>query len=226
MGVAGTPPPGLRRAAEPTKCGLRRRQYEQALSLARSALASSPNDVRILTLEAIAWSEPAGAAPSRMRACDRRERAGLRNGRLQRPAKASRFLAATQRTGASRTATSVTSWRRASSWQSRIPAPWRRTRSGRGGKGSLPGTRRAPRQYVDFASLCVTHRSCDAGITMIDAGLGHAPQSAALYLARGVLDVQGGLTTGRTPTSPPGNGWTRGGGTARSRRPCRRYSSR
>lgn len=91
MGVAGTPPPGLRYAAEPTKCGLRRRQYEQALSLARSALASSPNDVRILTLEAIAWSEPAGAAPSRMRACDRRERAGLRNGRLQRPAKAVPF---------------------------------------------------------------------------------------------------------------------------------------
>lgn len=69
------------------------------------------------------------------------------------------------------------------------------------------------RFYVDFASLCLTHKSYDARIA-IDAGLAHAPQAAELYLARGVLHVQVGPTTGRMPTSRPRNGWTRGRRTA------------
>jgi tetratricopeptide (TPR) repeat protein len=44
--------------------------------------------------------------------------------------------------------------------------------------------------YVDFASLCLTHKSFDAGIAMIDAGLNRLPKAADLYLARGVLNVQ------------------------------------
>ncbi len=46
------------------------------------------------------------------------------------------------------------------------------------------------RLYVDFASLCLTHKSYDAGIAMIDAGLNRLPKAADLYLARGVLNVQ------------------------------------
>lgn len=46
------------------------------------------------------------------------------------------------------------------------------------------------RFYVDFASLCITHKSYETGIAMIDAGLARLPKSAALYLTRGVLNVQ------------------------------------
>ncbi|MGA3027880.1 MAG: tetratricopeptide repeat protein [Bryobacteraceae bacterium] len=44
--------------------------------------------------------------------------------------------------------------------------------------------------YVDFASLCLTHKSFETGIAMIDAGLKRSPKAAELYLARGVLNVQ------------------------------------
>ena len=50
-----------------------------------------------------------------------------------------------------------------------------------------PGTARF---YVDFASLCLTHKSYEAGLAMIDAGLKRLPKAAELYLARGVLNVQ------------------------------------
>ncbi len=46
------------------------------------------------------------------------------------------------------------------------------------------------RYYVDFASVCLTHKSYDAGIAMIDAGLHRLPNAAELYVARGVLNVQ------------------------------------
>jgi tetratricopeptide (TPR) repeat protein len=46
------------------------------------------------------------------------------------------------------------------------------------------------RFYVDFASLCLTHKSFETGIAMIDAGLNRLPKAAELYLARGVLNVQ------------------------------------
>ena len=44
--------------------------------------------------------------------------------------------------------------------------------------------------YLDFASLSFAHQSFQVGIDMIDAGLTQAPNSGALYLARGVLYVQ------------------------------------
>lgn len=44
--------------------------------------------------------------------------------------------------------------------------------------------------YVDFASLCLAHKSYQAGITMINAGLARLPGAAQLYVARGVLEVQ------------------------------------
>jgi tetratricopeptide (TPR) repeat protein len=44
--------------------------------------------------------------------------------------------------------------------------------------------------YLDFASLSFTHQSFEVGIDMTDAGLTQMPDSAALYLARGVLYVQ------------------------------------
>jgi tetratricopeptide (TPR) repeat protein len=47
-----------------------------------------------------------------------------------------------------------------------------------------------PRFYVDFASLCLTHKSFETGIAMIDAGLRRMPNTAELFVARGVLNVQ------------------------------------
>jgi len=44
--------------------------------------------------------------------------------------------------------------------------------------------------YLDFADLSFTHLSFQVGIDMIDAGLRLTPDSAALYLARGILYVQ------------------------------------
>ncbi len=44
--------------------------------------------------------------------------------------------------------------------------------------------------YLDFASIAFAHQSFQVGIAMVDAGLNRMPQSAALYLARGVLEVQ------------------------------------
>jgi tetratricopeptide (TPR) repeat protein len=44
--------------------------------------------------------------------------------------------------------------------------------------------------YLDFASLSFAHQSFQVGIDMINAGLSRSPDSAPLYLARGVLHVQ------------------------------------
>lgn len=48
------------------------------------------------------------------------------------------------------------------------------------------------RYYLDFASLCFDHASYDIGIHMLDVGLSQIPQSAPLYLTRGILYVQQG----------------------------------
>ena len=53
----------------------------------------------------------------------------------------------------------------------------------------------APREakyYVDFASLCLAHSSYQVGVDMLNVGLAYLPQSAPLYLARGILHIQGG----------------------------------
>ena len=44
--------------------------------------------------------------------------------------------------------------------------------------------------YVDFAELAMDHQSFQAGVEMVDAGLKLQPESAQLYMARGVLYVQ------------------------------------
>ena len=46
--------------------------------------------------------------------------------------------------------------------------------------------------YVHFASLCLSHSSYQVGVEMLTAGIAYLPQSAALYLARGILYIQGG----------------------------------
>jgi len=44
--------------------------------------------------------------------------------------------------------------------------------------------------YVDFANIAFIHKSFPVGISMVDAGLKRLPDSAPLYLARGVLKAQ------------------------------------
>jgi tetratricopeptide (TPR) repeat protein len=44
--------------------------------------------------------------------------------------------------------------------------------------------------YLHFADLCFDHQSFQVGIDMIDAGLTQLPESARMYLARGILRVQ------------------------------------
>lgn len=44
--------------------------------------------------------------------------------------------------------------------------------------------------YVDFANLCLSHASFQVGIDMLNVGLKRMPQSAPLYLARGILYIQ------------------------------------
>ncbi len=44
--------------------------------------------------------------------------------------------------------------------------------------------------YLDFATIAFTHKSFQVGIDMLDAGLQRLPQSASLFVARGVLKVQ------------------------------------
>jgi tetratricopeptide (TPR) repeat protein len=46
------------------------------------------------------------------------------------------------------------------------------------------------RFYVDFADICMAHASYEVGIDMVNAGLKRLPDSAALYLARGILYIQ------------------------------------
>jgi tetratricopeptide (TPR) repeat protein len=53
----------------------------------------------------------------------------------------------------------------------------------------------APRNvayYLDFANLSFVHKSYDAGIQMVNAGLKLSPDSSQLHLARGILSVQTG----------------------------------
>ncbi len=47
-----------------------------------------------------------------------------------------------------------------------------------------------PQNYLDFAALSFDHSSSAAGIAMLDAGLTQLPQSAPLWVARGVLYMQ------------------------------------
>jgi tetratricopeptide (TPR) repeat protein len=49
--------------------------------------------------------------------------------------------------------------------------------------------------YLDFAALSFTHQSFQVGVDVINAGLTQIPDSAPLYLARGVLLVQLGQYT-------------------------------
>jgi tetratricopeptide (TPR) repeat protein len=44
--------------------------------------------------------------------------------------------------------------------------------------------------YLQFADLSLAHRSYQAGIAMLDAGLSQMPNAASLYIARGVLYAQ------------------------------------
>lgn len=52
--------------------------------------------------------------------------------------------------------------------------------------------------YLDFANIAFTHKSFSAGIAMIDSGLSRLPDSAPLYLARGILKAQ---LTGQTASA-------------------------
>lgn len=47
-----------------------------------------------------------------------------------------------------------------------------------------------PDYYVAFAMLCLDHESFDVGIDMINAGLSRIPNTASLYIARGLLYAQ------------------------------------
>jgi tetratricopeptide (TPR) repeat protein len=47
-----------------------------------------------------------------------------------------------------------------------------------------------PDYYVAFAMLCLDHESFDVGIEMINAGLSRIPNTASLYVARGLLYAQ------------------------------------
>jgi tetratricopeptide (TPR) repeat protein len=47
-----------------------------------------------------------------------------------------------------------------------------------------------PRYYLEFADICLVHAAYRVGIDMLNAGLRRLPNSAPLYLARGILYVQ------------------------------------
>lgn len=47
-----------------------------------------------------------------------------------------------------------------------------------------------PKLYLDFSTLCLDHSSFEVGIDMLNVGLSHLPNSAPLYLARGILYIQ------------------------------------
>lgn len=49
-----------------------------------------------------------------------------------------------------------------------------------------------PQYYLEFADICLVHASYRVGIDMLNAGLKRLPNSAPLYLARGILYVQVG----------------------------------
>jgi tetratricopeptide (TPR) repeat protein len=73
------------------------------------------------------------------------------------------------------------------------------------GKGDTPQAVAALRQaivlsprtvsyYLDFANLSFAHKSFEAGIQIVNAGLKLMPESPQLHLARGILYVQTGRT--------------------------------
>jgi tetratricopeptide (TPR) repeat protein len=47
-----------------------------------------------------------------------------------------------------------------------------------------------PQYYLDFADICLVHQSYRVGIDMLNVGLKRLPDSAPVYLARGILYVQ------------------------------------
>ncbi|HEX4771988.1 MAG TPA: tetratricopeptide repeat protein [Bryobacteraceae bacterium] len=47
-----------------------------------------------------------------------------------------------------------------------------------------------PQYYLDFADICLAHRSYQVGIDMLNVGLKRLPNAGPLYLARGILAVQ------------------------------------
>jgi tetratricopeptide (TPR) repeat protein len=51
---------------------------------------------------------------------------------------------------------------------------------------------RTIRYYIDFANLSFAHKSYEAGIQVLNAGLALAPDASELHLARGILYVQTG----------------------------------
>lgn len=53
---------------------------------------------------------------------------------------------------------------------------------------------RTTRYYLDFASLSFVHKSYEAGIQVVSAGMKLTPDSPQLHLARGILYVQTGET--------------------------------
>ncbi len=52
---------------------------------------------------------------------------------------------------------------------------------------AIAGNPDLPRYYVEFANLCLAHGASPLGIEVLNAGLQRIPDSAALYLARGLL---------------------------------------
>jgi tetratricopeptide (TPR) repeat protein len=78
---------------------------------------------------------------------------------------------------------------------------WRLASAAYEASGDTPGAVRLLREaivkeprntdlYLDFAKLSMDHQSSDVGIEMINSGLKVEPDSAPLYLARGILFVQ------------------------------------
>jgi tetratricopeptide (TPR) repeat protein len=52
------------------------------------------------------------------------------------------------------------------------------------------------RYYLDFATLALAHSSYQVGIDMLTVGLRYIPNSAPIYLARGILRIQAGQYDG------------------------------
>jgi predicted Zn-dependent protease len=61
--------------------------------------------------------------------------------------------------------------------------------------------------YVDFAELCLDHRSFTVGVDMLNVGLKAEPDSPALYAARGVLTCRFLSSKRRRPISKKPTNW-------------------
>ena len=59
-------------------------------------------------------------------------------------------------------------------------------------RSAIIGNPDDPANYVDFATLSFTHGSYSVGVDIVNVGLTRLPNSAALYMARGVLYGQNG----------------------------------